>query len=88
MTERYLSPYMRTHPYPGVRQTKDGQWEARRSSAGRQYDLGRWPTPEAARAAILLAMAENLESRAAGYRMEATRIARGAHLSRGHRGDA
>lgn len=63
--------------YPGVRPSKarQGMWEARRPSNGKQTYLGTYDTPEAARYAVCLAQAEDFEARAEVYRAEAELLA-------------
>lgn len=67
----------RLTPYPGVSRAKGGLWQARRCTNGVHHDLGTWHTAEEARAAILRAMADNLEERAAHYRVEAEFLTKG-----------
>ena len=63
-------------PYPNVVATESGKrFKAYHPiSGGESVFLGSFRTPEPARAAVLLAQAEHLEAKAAGYRAEAARL--------------
>ena len=67
---------MTTRPYPNVRASKwkADRWEALHPSNGSPKYLGTFDTPEEARRAVLIAQAEHLEAKAAGYRAQAAAL--------------
>ncbi len=68
-------PHKSNHrPYPNVIPA-GGRWHARHPRHGTQIHLGVFDTAEEARAAVLIAQAQHLETKADSYRAEARHIA-------------